>query len=262
MRMFLRIAAATSMILFTVSLDASANLVVKVVAVNPSKTQAQKVSVKTFLPKEIKPEDVLDRGDLEITYDTQQGSYYVSGEYDLEIGQTIERSVELRDIWLITAADMETIRTESDKIVGLLKNTDLAERVNFLKNSIDSKLNQIIEAQKNTPTNPERHISDYRDNLRILESIKADLAMQRNLLSQFRPVPAAAIWKVVLFIIVFLGVLGGAFYLIWQRQSKTVMQDSSFNVPPGDEPSATPTKHEATEEKKNFGNVKDLLDKT
>ncbi len=56
-----------------------ANIILKVVAVNPSKEQNQKADVKAYLPKEIQPEHILDKEDLEISYDTQQGSYYVLG---------------------------------------------------------------------------------------------------------------------------------------------------------------------------------------
>ena len=59
-----------------------ANIVLKIIAVNPSKEQSQRVPVKVYLPKETKPEDVIDKSDLDVAYDTQQGSYYVSGEYD------------------------------------------------------------------------------------------------------------------------------------------------------------------------------------
>ena len=226
-----------------------ANIVLKILAANPSKEQSQKVPVKVYLPKETKPEDVIDRADLDIAYDTQQGSYFAFGDYELKPGETLERSIEIRDIWTIPDAEIETLRNEVKKIALMLKNTEFAERISFLSNSIDSKLNQISENQRNTPPNPERHISDYRDNLRVLESVKTDMALARSLMSQAKPTMSAkVIWRLIMGIMIFLGLLGGGFYLIWQKQLKVITQEGTFFNPGGSEgPAAAtrPKRHEA-----------------
>ena len=201
------------------------SLVVKVIAVNPSKEENQKAEVKTYLPKEIKPDDVLDRGDLDLAYDTQQGSYFVFGEYELTPGEVLEREIELKDIWTIPETEIESLRSEANKLQDLLKNTEFMDRIAFLKEGIESKLNQIVESQKNPPPNPERHISDHRENLKILEAVKTDLTLARSLLSQAKPLPTSVVWRLILAIIGFLAVLGGSFYFIWQRQSKVIFQD-------------------------------------
>jgi len=208
----------------------NASIILKLLSANPSKEQTQKVQIKAYLPKEVKPEHVIDKAELEMAYDTQAGSYYVYGEYELKPGETLEKDVELRDIWVISSSDIEALRADSDKLTGLLKNSEFADRAVFLKNSIDSKLNQIIENQKAPPANPERHISDYRDNLKVLESAKADVALMRSLLSQAKPFPAVMVWRVIIAIILFLGVLGGVFYIVWQKQVKAITHDT-FYVP-------------------------------
>lgn len=208
----------------------SANIILKLMSANPSKEQPQKVQIKAYLPKEAKPEHVIDKAELDIAYDTQVGSYYVYGEFELKPGEILEKDVEIRDIWVISSSDIETVRADSEKLAGLLKNSEFAERAGFLKNSIDSKLNQIIENQKAAPANPERHISDHRDNLKILESAKADVALQRSLLSQTKPFPAVMVWRVIIAIIIFLGLLGGVFYIVWQKQVKAITHDT-FYVP-------------------------------
>lgn len=210
---------------------AEASIVLKIMAVNPSKEQIQTVPVKAYLPKETKPEDIVDKSDLEIVYDTQQGSYYAYGEYLLKPSEMVEKEIELRDIWVIPNSEIESLRLEVIKMQDLLKNTEFAERIAFLKNSVESKLNQIIESQKGSPPNPERHISDYRENLKILETVKADLALARSLLSQIKPLPYATVWKVIVAIVIFLGVLGIIFYFIWQRQVKTITQEDTFYIP-------------------------------
>ena len=230
--------------------DASANIILKVMSVNPSKEQTQKVSVKAYLPKEAKPENVVNKADLDIAYDTEQGSYYVYGEFELKPGETLERDVELNDIWVIPNAEIETLRQETAKLIAALKGTEYADRATFLANSVESKLNQVAEGQKASPANPERHISDFRENMKILESAKADIALARNLSSQIKPFPAMMVWKMIAIIIIFLGVIGGAFYVMWQKQVKTIAHDT-FYVPKEEKPAeAKPEEHADKDEKK------------
>lgn len=249
-------------LLLSVSIS-EASIALKVIAANPSKTQEQKVQVKAYLPKEIKPEDVLAKSDLDIAYDTQQGSYYVYGEYDLKPGEMLEKEIEMKDIWLIPSAEIESFRIETAKVADLLKGTEFSDRIVFLKNSIDGKLNQIVENQKASPANPERHISDYRENLRLLESVKADLALARSLMSQAKPMPMASVWRIITWIIIFLGILGASFYFIMQRQVKVITQDTFSGSKDEAEPQAARAKkHEAEQVKKKLepGEIKKILD--
>jgi len=241
---------------------AYAGIVLKVMAMNPSKDQIQKATIKTYLPKETKPEDIINKGDLEIAYDTQQGSYYVYGDFELKPGEVLEQDIEIRDIWVIPFTELENLKQETDKIVSLLKNTELAERITFLKNSIDSKINQIMEIQKNPAPNPEKHISEYRESLKVMESVKTDIVLARSFLSQYKPLSSAVVWKLILGIIIFLGILGTSFYFIWQKQIKTVTQDEAFLMPKEDADSLekNPERHEAKkEEKLDSDNIRKIL---
>ncbi len=209
-------------ILFACAADAHAGIVLKAMAFNPSKTEKQSVPIKVYLPKEVKPEHIIDKGDLEVGYDNQQGSYFVYGQYELMPGESVEREVEMMDVWMVPAAEIESMRSELDKTVKLLAETDFRERVNFLKENIERKLKMVEENQKAESVNPERHISLFRDNQRLMESAKEDLATARGLLAQAKPVPAAAVWRLILIIILFLGFIGIASYFIWQTQIKVI----------------------------------------
>ena len=207
--------------LWTVS-EAQASIILKLIAANPSKTQSQMISIKTYLPKETKPEDILDKADLEVAYDTQQGSYFVYGDFNLEPGELLEKDVELVDIWNVSASEIESLRSETAQLKDLLSKTEFAERADFLKESIESKLARIVENQLNAPANPERHISDYREHLRILESAKEDMLLARSLLSEAKSFPTVVVWRLIIGIIIFLGILGISFYFIWHKQLKSI----------------------------------------
>ena len=53
----------------TVSADDS--LTLKVMAINPSKDEAQPAEIRAYLPREVQPEDILEKGDLELAYDSK-----------------------------------------------------------------------------------------------------------------------------------------------------------------------------------------------
>jgi hypothetical protein len=197
---------------------AAASVILKILATNPSQSHTRQIPVKVYLPKEAKPEDIIDKADLQVGYDAQQGSYYVYGTYEAAPLEVIERDIELKDVWMVEKNELVSIRDEAEKIKELLANTEFAERGSFLADSIISKIDEIEERQENTSTNPEEHISAYRYNLQLLEEAKADLAVTRSMLSKERRFSRELIWKLIIYIVVFLGILSGSFYFIWHKQ--------------------------------------------
>lgn len=218
---------------------AEGEITLRIMALNPSKDQRQRAEVKAYLPKELQAEDILDTADLEVAYDSQQGAYFVYGAYELKPGEMVEREIAIKDIWVIPSEELESLRAEATKTAALLEHTDFQERVDFLKEVIEGKLNQIMERQGVPAGNPDKHISDYRGNLELLESVKAELVIARSLLTQAKPKAAVVvIWKLFLAIVIFLGMLGLSFYIIWNRQLKTITaptfgMDSTEEPEPG-----------------------------
>lgn len=202
---------------------AEGEFTLKVMAINPSKDQEQKAEVKAYLPKEIRADDILDKGDLEVSYDNQEGAYFVHGEYDLKPGETLEREIQIRDVWVIPSEELESLRAEVVRTAKLLESTDFQERASFLNTIIQAKLNKILERQRVPAPNPDKHISAYRENLALLESVKSDMLLARSLLTQAKPkVEALSIWRLFIGIVLFLGLLGVSFYIIWHKQLKTI----------------------------------------
>ena len=200
---------------------AQASITLKITVVNPSSIK-QSVPVKVYLPVEVKPQDIIFKEDLEIAYDTQLGSHYVFAEYQLEPKAVLEKEIEINDVWVISDIDLESLRQEAKKIKVGAEKTDVAQSIDLIYNAIDKRINEINQMQKVAPTSPPQHISDYRYCANLLEAVKSDLVKARTLLSQVpaRPGLTATVWKIIIFVIIFLGVLGLASYIIWQRQEK------------------------------------------
>lgn len=225
--------------------EVSASIVLRLMAVNPAKDRPQKAIVKSYLPREVKPGDVISKGDLEMIFDTQQGAYYVYGEIELRPAEVTEIAIEINDVWVIPDEEIASLKNESAKMAELLKGSDFAERVAFLRHNIDARLTEIAESQKYEPANPEQHISVYRENLKLIEAVKADLSLIRGLMAQARPLSTGAVWLMILVIVIFLGILGTTFYFIWYRQMRASTPETVFNVPPEDSGSGSPAPGES-----------------
>lgn len=217
---------------------AEGEFTLKVMAINPSKEQTQRVQIKAPLPKEIRPEDILDKSDLEVAYDSQENAYFVHGEYELKPEEAIEREIVVKDIWTVPMDELASMRSEVTQTTKLLENTDFQERASFLETVIETKLNKILERQQLPVVSPDKHISAYRENLALLDSVKADLMIARSLLTQAKPRAATlVVWKLFIWIVLFLGLMSLSFYLIWHRQLKA-MPAPTFGPEPPVEPEA------------------------
>lgn len=208
-------------VFFCLAINVYANIVVRAVLVNPS-TQKRVIPFKSILPKEIKPDNVVDSGDLEVAYDPSAGAYYVFHDYALGPKESMTIEIELEDVWKIPQDELNGLREEATRLTKILSNTDYYERATYLKNSIESKLNQIEVGQQKMNASPGGYISDYRENLDRIEAVKADLAAAKTLVAEAKNIAPALTWKLIIAVVIFLGVLGLIFFIIWQRQIKSL----------------------------------------
>ncbi|HQP91461.1 MAG TPA: hypothetical protein PLU24_02185 [Candidatus Omnitrophota bacterium] len=210
--------------LFLIAAYAEASIVVRAVVVNPSSVQKKRVPFKSYLPKEIKPENIIDAGDLEMAYDPKENAYYVFKDFELQPKEAVTVEIEMEDVWKIAEAEISSLREEAGKLTKVLANTDYYERAAYLKNSIESKLNQVEHTQNTQNPNPGGYISDFRDNLKLIESVKADLAAAKSLVTEAKNIAPMLTWKLIIAILVFLGLLGLIFFIVWQRQIKSLAE--------------------------------------
>ena len=201
--------------------NAYASIVLKVAIVNPSPDTEKEVDLEVPLPEEVEPDDIINLGDLELDFDEQKNVYYVHKKFTLGPKDSIVREVEIKDIWLIQKEELTSIQEESEKFWAICKNTEYAAQASFLKNSIDSRVHQIIQLQESTTVTPQEHISNYRKNLERLQLIKADLENLTSVSDRIKPISTKVIWRLILSVIGFLGLVAGIFMIIWQRYMKS-----------------------------------------
>lgn len=207
-----------------------------VVVANPSKDKTHVIPVKIDLPSEIKPNDILERGDLEIVYDDQRSIYYLyNGEVTLKPSETRVFNVLVRNVWVIPQVELDEIRTYTDLLMGRLTGSEYEASGRRLADIIYQKLGEIDARQKDETVGQKQKIGLYRINLQTVVEVKELLQKMEKILS-FQggpPVPdmlqqsklksdspsTKTTWLIVMSIVVFLALIGAQFFFTWHRRS-------------------------------------------
>ncbi len=153
----------------------SGSVILKILVVNPSRTETQVVPVKVYLPKEVSPKDIMYFDDLKLEYDSENGMYFVGGEVELGPGQSMTKRVEMEDIWIFKEEQLSSFVKQAKEMASQLEETSHSEEAASLVLSIEQKVQDIIEKQKQPEANPGEHIRAYRERIPTIAAIVQDL---------------------------------------------------------------------------------------
>ena len=222
----------------------------KVVAVNPSAEKPKTVQVRIDLPQEVTPTDVLDRGEMEIEFDTERSLYYVNkSAVQLAPKQTRVFEVVVRDVWYIPDEELEGLKGHTNLMLSRLENSEYYPFAKQLSGSILERLDAIQQTQNDETIGRKARIGMYRTHTQTLKVVKEDLARMEKLLSFTGgpPVPemmkesplksdapsTTTTWLVIFLVITFMGLLAGQFFFTWQRRVKAMSEFSGAVDFPG-----------------------------
>ena len=163
----------------------SGSVILKILVVNPSKTETLTIPLIIKLPKEVSPEDIIDIGDLRLDYDMETGLYTVKDELTLEPGQSMIKFVKMEDIWLIEEERLSSLVVEAEEVASRLNDTPYAEEAAALVEVIEGKIEEIKRKQEETSDSPGEHIRAYRQGLTTIATIKQDLSEMDSLGQEF-----------------------------------------------------------------------------
>lgn len=222
--------------------NAQADLVMKVLIVNPSETDVKEFDIRNPLPPEVKPEHVLDADGLKVDYDSQAGTYLLIGTVTLKAKESLTKRIVLEDVWVLAPGRLSGLRGEMEDILAKLEHTPYAERGELLGQAIARQLNDIAASQDQPFLNPQQHITQYREDMKRVQMVESDLTSLRQLMvmaalnpSEGSPLlPAAAstdsgsaqrdglsvltTWRLIFLILGLLGFVSVSFFVIWHRQ--------------------------------------------
>jgi hypothetical protein len=160
---------------FIGGVEVSADVVMKILVVNPSDTEAQTVPLNVHLPKEVSPKDIIEMGDLTLSYDADTGMYSVRAEVPLGPGESVNKFVRIRDIWERSEEELSALEKEAKEAAKKLEGTEFEEQGLALVHQVREKIEGIIRKQEETANNPEERIRAYRQGAETLDSIKENL---------------------------------------------------------------------------------------
>jgi len=162
---------------FIGGIEVSASVVLKIRVENPSKTQAQKVPVKVYLPKEVNPKtDIIDLGGFKLNYDAATGTYYVHGEVPLGPGESVNKAVEMKDVWVQSEEELAAILEEAKEAARQLEGTPYEAEGEALVSEVKKKIEQILKMQEETANNPGERIRSFRQGVQSLASVEQDIS--------------------------------------------------------------------------------------
>ncbi len=153
---------------------AAEDLKLKILAVNPSSSKKISSDVTNMLPPEITAADVVDAGGLEVKYDPEAKSYFVSGKVDLAPKESKTIVVTIRDVWKIPAEKIETVRGDISRKHEALKGTKFESTGELLYAKAVESIDQ-IEASQNQAGGIRKRIELYRANNKRLEDLQQDI---------------------------------------------------------------------------------------
>jgi hypothetical protein len=206
-----------------------ASIIVNAIVVNPSKNKEQKATLQAYLPKEITPEDIIDREDLEVGYDVDKSVYYVYKEVQLGPGESVKKQIELKDVWIISEKELNSTVEKAESLIEGLKGTKYYDQAEAITNMVKNHADQILTKQnKEMDSLPEIHIAAYRQNMKLLNKIKKDLLPKLESMNmEIKPatqVPVEKIfvkasWWIILGVVSFLGLLSLVLFFFWHKQA-------------------------------------------
>jgi hypothetical protein len=227
---------------------------------NPSEKGKQTTDVKYILPSEITPRYIMDRDSLDMAYDFGKECFYLyKDNVELAPSESKEFVVKVKDIWKVSDVELDALKKHTDNIMLLLKDTDYASRAKLAAERIDSTISRIRKTQA-LKASASEHIAYYRDNIKLLQEAKNEIAELERLVSQ-RGITAgitvkwpedkfgggtkstkakgfegldiiaqsifkgkaptiATTWKVIFAIIAFIGIIAALFFTLWYIQSR------------------------------------------
>ncbi|HNX69501.1 MAG TPA: hypothetical protein PKI45_08465 [Candidatus Omnitrophota bacterium] len=227
-------------------------------AENPS-GEPKKITVRSPLPKNVKPEDVLDSQGFAILFDQSQQNYVLEKEDQFAAKELKRYTITIKDIWHISEEELKFYKEQTEKLLDLFRgssfssfaenqskaifdslsqigslqeeisgSTVLADRVRaFVLNSqrLDVVKSKMRDLQQLVPELPlkKRDEADLREKIKLFVKKLADIKDVVLVAMGFRP-DQPVTWWIIFGIILFLGATSAVFYMVWLKK----LQENPF----------------------------------
>lgn len=197
---------------------------------NTSPTETRKIFIKRDLPREIKFEDVLDGGGLDVATDPKSGICYVYKE-NVEVGpdETIDFDVKIRDKWNVNALWIQSLKKRTGDVLARIDAKEQYESINKILQGLIADIEKISN-EHGPDTLNDKYVAFYRDQTARLALIDRKI---NRIGSVLRPMEKGTLWgfdlkapsmkttwMIIYIILGFLAVISLLFFLRWFGKTK------------------------------------------
>jgi len=160
------------------------SIIFKSVITNPSKLIAQKAHLKYYLPPELGEEHVIKTSDgISVEYDVERDQFFVEGDFELGISETITVSVSTEDIWIITEEQVLSIKAQIEELMKPIEGTAFYAQGITLKSDINVALDKAL-ALAGSAVTPEQKIRAFREAQIELNGVWEKIDVLKDLVTQ------------------------------------------------------------------------------
>lgn len=132
--------------------------------------------VKSYLPKGIQPDDVVQKGDFSISYDFEKSMYYIYQNIEMEPNEKKDLSVGFKDIWVLPLDQIQTLKNHTEKIIKALKDTEYAQASAKLGGTILGRLDKVLNENLSSLTMEDRVVV-FEEDMAIFRAQKKDIGI-------------------------------------------------------------------------------------
>ncbi len=143
---------------------------IKILAVNPTDAPLNTV-ITHRLPPEVQPEQIVDKGGMEVKYDSTLVSYYVTMSVNLQPRETRTLNIKVKNVWVLDPVYVEKVQTNLRQTVAALKGTRYEETAQKLFEKTMEQIDRIM-AEQGKEKSIQNQIELYRSHMKQLQQIE------------------------------------------------------------------------------------------
>jgi len=204
---------------------------------NKSLTDPSAKPLRRDLPSEIKLDDILDAGGLDVGVDPGKGVCYVfKNQVDIPASQSVSFDVKIRDKWNVNMPRVAAVLASASNVLEIVSLRGEFKSVEDTLRSLMADLGA-MEREKGPTALSDAYVAYYRD-----QSARLDLIEQKVLRveSALRPPPKStrigipgkpptlkSTWAIIWIILGFVAIMSLLFFLRWFGKTGAEMMDDT-----------------------------------
>jgi len=215
-------------------------------AANPS-SESKAMTVSAVLPQEITTEDVLDKGNFDLTFRRGVEAFALEMKDQFEAKEEKQYTVVIKNIWFIPPLEVELLRKQTEQLMGFFTGTQFEDYAKQNMGIIYNNLDAILKSQeeiagstsikdhRRTHTLNKQRLVTANKKIRELQDLMLELPMEskkedediEDIIKKLAEVKDKVLmalgyqpdkpitWVIIFGICIFLAVFAIAFYVAW-----------------------------------------------